>query len=57
MLLSEDTLMYNTRHLVFRKNFYMEGAVRHWKGLPWEEVRSPSLEVFKSCVDTAQGHG
>jgi len=35
---------------------------RYWKGLPWEEVESPFLEVLKNHVDVAlrdmvSGHG
>jgi len=35
------------------KNFFTEREVRHRNRLPKEAVESPSLEVFKKCVDMA----
>ena len=33
------------------KNFYMVRAMENWNRLPREVVESPSMKIFKTCMD------
>ena len=37
--------------LNMRKNFFPLRVTEHWNRMPREAVDSPSLEIFKTCLD------
>jgi len=44
-------LKHRKFHLNMRKNFFTLRTMKHWNRLPREVVDSPSLEIFKTCLD------
>jgi len=46
---------HKLKHRKFRmnmkKNFFPLRVMEHWKRLPREVVESPSLEIFKTCLE------
>jgi len=43
-------------HLNMRKNFFTLRVTEHWNRLPKDIVHSPSLEIFKTCLDVVLGN-
>ena len=47
-------LEYRKFHKNMWKNFFMVMVMKHWNRLVREVVESPSMEVFKTQLDTLQ---
>ena len=48
---SGHRLKHRKFHLNTGKNFFILRVMEHWNMLPREVVESPSLEIFKTCLD------
>ena len=44
-------LQHRKVQLNMRKNLFTLRVAEHWNRLPREGVESPSLEIFKTCLD------
>jgi len=47
-------LKHRKFHLNMRKNFFTLRVTEPWNRLPREVVESPSLQIFKACLDEVQ---
>jgi len=47
-------LEHRKSHANMRKNFFTVRVTEHWRRLPREVVESPSMKIFKMCLDVYQ---
>ena len=45
-------LEYRKFHTNMQKNFFIVRVTEHWNRLTREDVESPSMEIFKTCLNT-----
>jgi len=53
---SGHKLKHRRFSLNIRKHVFTERVMEHWHRLPQKVVESPSLELFKSLLDTVLGN-
>lgn len=53
---NEHKLKHRRLPLNIRKCFFTVSVTKHWHRFPREVVEPPSLEIFKSCLDTILGN-
>ena len=39
-----------------QKNFFTGKVIEHWNRVPRKVVESPSIEIFKTCLDAYQSN-
>ena len=49
---NEQKLEHRKFHTNMRKIFFTVGVTEHWNRLPREVLESPSLEIFRTHLDT-----
>ena len=53
-VVTRNKLEHTKSHTNKQKNLLTVRITEHWSSLPREAVESPSLEIFKTCLNTFQ---